>query len=115
MNVANTTHLDRSFFSVMVDHSRDIGVSLVERDIDDNRAEIIFDIKGGEYHRVLAVMEFNPIEGWASNISDEIAQAVIEAHDDYAEWGDCAREFVCLHKPDMRAWLDAVHAMQNAA
>jgi hypothetical protein len=87
---------DVSFFALLVDHGPH-GLSLVERNIPDSRADVIVDIINGEYHRVRNVFEFNPVEGWSRDISADIAQAVLEGHEPADEYGDCARAFIESH------------------
>lgn len=68
---------DRSLFVVMRDFGA-IGLESVCRP-EEGRAEIIADIASGQIDRVVAVFEFNPVEGWSRNVTSEIADFVEQA------------------------------------
>jgi hypothetical protein len=44
-----------------------------------NRAAIIQDLLEGQYNMPVRVVSFNTAEGWSRDVSEEIAEAVIEA------------------------------------
>ena len=60
----------------------EIGPSRVYREteeIDADRAAIIIDIAAGQYSRPRRVVAFNAREGWARDVSEEIAREMLDA------------------------------------
>lgn len=69
-----TPNLDTSIFSVICE----LGNSLYtpEMDLADMRKrQLIEDIRTGQFEEVRAVLEFNPVEGWCSDITEDVLSA----------------------------------------
>ena len=69
-------NLDRSFFAILCRNAR--ADFLAERSLADttSRAETIADILTGQVEDVQRVIEFNPVEGTAHDVSEDIAREV---------------------------------------
>lgn len=66
--------IDASQFVVTRDYGK-LGLESVTSP-DTTRASIVRDIVSGEIDRVASVVEFNPVEGWSKDITDDIRDAV---------------------------------------
>ena len=69
-------NLDRSFFAILCRNAR--ADFFAERSLPDttSRAETIADILTGQVEDVQRVIEFNPVEGTARDVSEDIAREV---------------------------------------
>ncbi|TYC55687.1 hypothetical protein FMN50_11625 [Rhodobacterales bacterium] len=67
-------NLDVSFFSVVCDLGSCLYVPETELDNMSFR-QIVKDIRDGQLENVRAVLEYNPAEGWCSDVTDEILAA----------------------------------------
>lgn len=75
---------DRSFFSVIASLGAD--AYSAERDVSEmSFGQIVRDIADGQIEDVLTVIEFNPVEGWANDVTADI---FAEAFPESAETGD---------------------------
>ncbi|MHA7777374.1 hypothetical protein [Roseibium sp. M-1] len=84
-------NLDMSFFSVICD----LGSCFYtpETDLAEmNLARIVEDLQAGQLEKVLAVLEFNPAEGWCNDVTSEVLaaafpdQEVIHGHEDWSDY-----------------------------
>lgn len=70
-----TLNLDVSMFSIICE----LGDCLyqAETELHDMKLHrIIDDISKGQFENVKAVLEFNPVEGWCNDITDDVLNAV---------------------------------------
>lgn len=69
--------LDQPIFSILCDHGKDIGLSLVERSPDEWGLDAtVDDILHGQVENVVAVFCWNPVEHTADDVTEDIARAV---------------------------------------
>lgn len=75
--------LDHDFVIVIDDHGRH-GLAFSETDLADaTRAKAVKDIAEGQYERVVAIIQFNPAEGWCHDITvDVLAEVEADARAD---------------------------------
>lgn len=66
---------DRSLFTVIRDYGK-LGLESQPLEPTVTAEQIAADIASGQIDRVVAVIEFNPIEGWSSDITVSIAEQV---------------------------------------
>lgn len=70
---------DFTVFLVLDDYGPQIGRAYRETDPDEaDRRTVIENLISGEYKNPLKVTAFNEAEGWASDVSEDIAREVVE-------------------------------------
>ncbi|WP_346895528.1 hypothetical protein [uncultured Roseibium sp.] len=77
---------DRTFYSVVCHlngeaYARE--TDLVDMDFD----QIVRDIADGQIEKILAVFAFNPAEGWANDVTEDVLAAAFPEDDDYSGSG----------------------------
>jgi hypothetical protein len=75
-SLAPTFDIDTYLVVDEIAHSR---VYRETEEIDADRAAVVLDIAAGQYSRPLRVVAFNTGEGWARDVSEEIAREMIDA------------------------------------
>jgi hypothetical protein len=75
------------------------GRAFVETDITKaGRDAIVRNLLGGQYRNALRVVAFNTVEGWARDVSEEIANEILEgAHFADVNFSDCTKRFLERH------------------
>jgi hypothetical protein len=77
-------NLDVSLFSVICELGNCLYVP--ETELEDMQFhQIIDDISEGQIENVRAVLEFNPVEGWCNDVTDDVLAAVCEKEKAYDE------------------------------
>ena len=74
-------NLDRTFYSVICHltgeaYARE--TDLIDMDFD----QIVKDITDGQIEEILAVLAFNPAEGWANDVTEDVLAAAFPEEDD---------------------------------
>ncbi|WP_422383757.1 hypothetical protein [Roseibium album] len=67
-------NLDTSFFSVVCELGRTLYTPELEL-ADMHKRQLVEDIKTGQLEQVKAILEFNPVEGWCSDITEDVLSA----------------------------------------
>ena len=106
-----TPNLDTSIFSVICE----LGNSLYTPEIDLSdmrRHQLIEDIRTGQFEKVRAILEFNPVEGWCSDITEDVLSAAFPGErniEDSSEtdWSDYRREQIDCRQAGIRARVAA--------
>ncbi len=101
-------NLDTSFFSVVCELKK--CRYMPETDLENmTTMQIIDDIRTGQLENILAVMEYNPVEGWCRNITEEILAAASPAlkvcteHGQADAWHDYRSEMVEARRAGIRS------------
>ena len=76
-SIVPNDRLDKDFYLVLEDFRA--GPSFRETDEGITYISLIDDLLTGQYHQVLRVVAFNPIEGWSRDASEDVAEA-LESH-----------------------------------
>jgi hypothetical protein len=99
-------NLDRSFFTVFC---RNL---VTERTLADicSREETIDDILHGQINDVVGVMESNPHEGWAKDVSEDFAREIASRLEPAFPVPRDLRDFIEAHAPEALP----VHAFEPA-
>jgi hypothetical protein len=85
-------NLDRSVFSVIASLNGE--AYTVERDMSEMTfSKIVEDIQNGQLEDVIAVIEFNPAEGWSNDVTADVMAAAFPEedaaeHDNPADYDD---------------------------
>ena len=87
--------LDVTVYIVLNDFGP-LGRAYVETDEDEaDEATIVEDILSGQYSRPIRVIAFNAAEGWARDVTEDIARAVLsKAQSEQRSIGTVAQEFL---------------------
>nr|WP_319383198.1 hypothetical protein [uncultured Roseibium sp.] len=104
-------NLDTSIFSIICE----IGNCLYTPEVDlaDMRAhKLVEDIRTGQLERVRAVLEFNPVEGWCNDITEDVMRKAFPERDDLREcapenWSDYEAERVECRRAGITARVAA--------
>ncbi|WP_209000414.1 hypothetical protein [Labrenzia sp. DG1229] len=74
-------NLDTSFFSVVCELGKTLYTPEFEL-ADMHKSQLVEDIMTGQLEQVRAVLEFNPVEGWCSDITEDVLSAAFpDMHD----------------------------------
>lgn len=85
-------NLDTSMFSVICEIENCLYTPEVEL-ADMRRHKLVEDIRTGQLEQVRAVLEFNPVEGWCNDITEDVMRTAFPGHDDLPDrapedWSD---------------------------
>ena len=95
-SIVPNDRLDKDFYLVLEDFTN--GAAFRETDEGIDHHTLITDLLTGQYDQVLRVVAFNPVEGWSSDVSEDIAhelEQLISAED--LEVSDALRDFIESH------------------
>jgi hypothetical protein len=96
--------LDDDLHFVLCDFGKN-GCAFVETDpAHADRNTIIRNLIAGEYERPLSVVAFNLAEGWAYDVSESVAKAIMKAN---ASLTAGTREFVETHLVEQRSKMNS--------
>ncbi|MES0811358.1 hypothetical protein ABLO27_17865 [Roseibium sp. SCPC15] len=92
-------NFDTSFFSIICELNG--ALYTPECDLADMQAsQLIEDLRNGQFENVHAIFEFNPVEGWCNNVTDDVLAAAFShqgaeesnQNDSTENWSDYKRE-----------------------
>jgi len=92
-------NLDRTFYSVICDLGNCYYTP--ELDLADmGMKQIVEDVRAGQFERVLAVLEFNPVEGWCNDVTEPVLAQAYPDDETISnfDWSDYRSEGIDGHR-----------------
>ena len=95
-SIIPTDRLDRDIYIVLEDFRS--GAAWRETDEQTDYPTLIRDLLTGQYDQRLRVVAFNPVEGWARDASEDVAQELMrQAANEGREISERLQEFIESH------------------